>query len=253
MILYLSPDQVHRMTDKKARLYLIPTPISSSGVWSFSTDSIDAIRSCSTLVCERIRTTRRHIKQYFDQESFDQLNWIEINKHDAVAYVKDGLRNLSGGEHVAVLSEAGMPCIADPGYHLVLAAHQQNIEVVPLVGPCSFIMALTASGLNGQAFTFHGYLPREQEQLHLALKNIEQSAKQTGMSQLFMETPYRNQKLFETILAKVSEQLYLNIALDITGSNQVIITKSISAWKKKRMTFEEKHPAVFILGTGNNK
>ena len=230
------------------QLYLIPTPISESGEWQLPKNVIDALLLCTTLVCERIRTTRRLIRKYYSQEAFDALQFIEMGKHNQHDYVQEALQALSNQAIVAVLSEAGMPCIADPGHELVLAAHKKGLTIHPFPGPCSFLMALMSSGLNGQAFTFHGYLPREQDELQSALHNLEKSVKRDGSSHVFMETPYRNQKLFESVIHSVSDHLLLHVSLDINGKNEQIKTTEISNWKKKPFKFKEKYPAVFILG-----
>ena len=230
------------------KLFLIPAPISSSANWVFDSVIETAIKSSRAIVCERIRTTRRMIKYLFDQEAFDQLHFIEIDKHGSTSYIDDAISDLKKGNHTALLSEAGLPCIADPGHLLVQAAHQNGIRIQPFPGPSSFMMALMASGLNGQRFTFHGYLPRDVEGLSSALRSIEKIVLKDGGSQIFMETPYRNQKLFETVLQKVNPALFLNVSMDISGANEWIKTASIAKWKKLSTTFDQKYPAVFIIG-----
>lgn len=230
-------------------LYLIPTPLSAESEWVFGVPIEQALQASSVMVCERIRTSRRSIKYLFDQEQFDNLAFIEMDKHQADDYVGVAIKALLSGQHVSVLSEAGMPCIADPGHLLVLEAHRRNIQVHPLTGPCSFILALMASGLNGQSFSFHGYLSRDQDGLNAALRSLDRDVKKSGGSQIFMETPYRNQKLFDSVLRIVSNDIYLNISMEINGRQERIQTKTIGDWKKHPMAFKEKFPAVFILGS----
>ena len=229
-------------------LFLIPAPIASVPEWRFDETTAAAIRSCRTIVCERVRTTRRLIKYLFNQDEFDDLHFIEMNKHDPGDYVKMAMDDLKSGRRTAIFSEAGMPCIADPGHLLVQAAHRVQLRVHPFPGPNSFMMALMASGLNGQTFTFHGYLPRDSEGLKHALQQIEKSVLRTGSSQIFMETPYRNQKLFETVIKYVRNTLFLNISIDISGTQQRIETAPIKNWNKESTIFIEKLPAVFIIG-----
>ncbi len=230
------------------RLFLIPSPITSDGGWKFSAAIEAAIKSSSTILCERVRTTRRLIKYMFTQSEFDKLDFVEMDKHGNLDYIDQILDTLRSGHHVSLLSEAGVPCIADPGQEVVNLAHQKNISVEPFPGPCSFIMALMASGLNGQAFQFHGYLDRDQEKLQKQLRSINKTVLREGSSQLFMETPYRNQRLFNRVLQEISDDLYLNVSMDINGSNQMIKTQTISNWKKQGYIFSEKQPAVFIVG-----
>jgi len=232
----------------KGMLFLIPSPISESGSWEFDPRIIKALRTCKAIVCERIRTTRRQIKYLFDQADFDKIQFFEIEKKDEGRYLQDALPILNEGHHVAVMSEAGMPCIADPGYRLVMAAHQNGIIVKPFPGPSSFMQSLMASGLNGQQFTFHGYLSRDKEELSRQLGAISKSIKSTETSQIFMETPYRNQKLYEQILRYSDGQTYLHISMDIGGDEETCLTKKVSDWKRSGFSFDKKLPAVFILG-----
>jgi 16S rRNA (cytidine1402-2'-O)-methyltransferase len=237
-----------RSSTSSGRLYLVPTPLSTESEWSFSSAIEEALRSSSMMVCERIRTSRRSIKYLFDQESFDRLTFVEMDKKKSIEYVDQAMTALSSGHHVAVLSEAGLPCVADPGHPLVLAAHNKNIDIHPFSGPCSFMMALMASGLNGQNFAFHGYLSRDPNELHAALRSLEKDVKRSGGSQIFMETPYRNQKLFDSILRIVSNDINLNVSMEINGRQELIKTKTVLEWKKRPLVFKEKFPAVFILG-----
>ena len=235
-------------TSSAGTLYLVPVSIASPSEWSFDQEIEDALKTCGIIVCERTRTARRMIKYLFDQNAFDQLEFIEMDKHKADAHVTETIRHLSAGTNVVIMSEAGMPCIADPGHELVLAAQRLNMKIHPFPGPSSFMMALMASGLNGQAFTFHGYLPRDQDKLNPALRSIDKSLQRDTKSHIFMETPYRNQKLFNSVLKMTSEDVYFNISMDINGPNEMIKTKTIYNWKKKPYSFDEKYPAVFILG-----
>lgn len=229
-------------------LYLIPCAIADSTEWKFYPAIEQALRQCSVIVCERIRTTRRQIKYLFDQPAFDALELLEMGKHADNEYIDQTIRALMSGKHAAILSEAGMPCIADPGHTLVLAAHKKNIPVHPFAGPSSFMMALMASGLSGQAFQFHGYLSRDQDKRSQELKQIDRSIKQRRTTHIVMETPYRNQKMLEDITRYIHQETMLSIAAGLSSEQQKITTMPIHAWKKTKNYFDEKLPAVFVLG-----
>ncbi len=229
-------------------IHLIPMPIAASEKWQFSDTIFSALMTCHVLVCERIRTVRRQIRKFFTEEQFDRLLFLEMDKHAGADYIRQASKYLQDGLNVGVLSEAGMPCIADPGYQLVDAAHRLNVQVIPHVGPSSFFLALMASGLSGQSFCFHGYLPRDKNELERSLRQLTQSVVKNGGSQLFMETPYRNQKLFDAIMRYVSKDTKLNVSIDISGPNEFIQTRTVQDWKKVTFKFNEKKPAVFILG-----
>ena len=231
-----------------ATLYVIPSPIADNGHWQMNEDIKGCLLRSKVVVCERIRTTRRWIRSIFSQEAFDQLEFIEIDKHEPETYLSDVKPHFERGAYVAMLSEAGMPGIADPGMHLMRLAHDMNIHVRPLVGPCSFMMALSASGLNGQKFRFHGYLSRKDQIRRNQIIDMQRDLQRTGASQIFMETPYRNHIIYEDIRNHVSDKLYLHISAHLDHPDAFIRTMPIHDWPKKLDIFSEKVTAVFILG-----
>lgn len=236
------------MKRSDATIFLIPSPISTEDKASIPEDVATVLLRCNVFVCERIRTTRRWIRQLYDQETFDRLIWIEMDKHNVNHYLDEVTPYLGVANSIAVVSEAGMPAIADPGASLVSLAHRLGAEVVPIAGPCSFIMALAASGLNGQNFTFHGYLERDRQRREKQLHQMGQLVQRTGYSQLFMETPYRNTQLLQEILATLSSDHLLHVSIGLDDGDAQSLTLPLREWKKREDLFNEKRPAVFILG-----
>jgi 16S rRNA (cytidine1402-2'-O)-methyltransferase len=172
--------------------------------------------------------------------------FYELNKHTDESEVFSYLYDISNGKSVGLLSEAGTPCIADPGASVVKIAHELGMKIIPLVGPNSIILSLMASGFNGQNFTFHGYLPIDKNELAKKLKTIEQSAYKADQTQIFIETPYRNNQLFTSILKICSPQTLLCVATDLTLTTETVNTFSISEWKKKKPDFHKK-PTIFLI------
>ncbi len=233
---------------KKGTLYLFPVTLGDNEqidhvIPSYNKEILFGIRA---FVVENIRTARRFIKKSGHPLPIDAMQFFELNKHTAIEDVDAFLKPAENGEDMGVLSEAGTPAVADPGAKVVEMAHRKNIRVVPLTGPNSIILALMASGFNGQQFCFHGYLPIE---THLRIKKIrelEQDAWKNNTSQLFIETPYRNNKMLESLLKTCKPQTLLCIASDLTLSTEKIVTKNIAGWKKTTADLNKK-PAVFIL------
>ena len=232
----------------KGKLYLIPTPIAREMGTGFITKAIkDAIEEINIFIVENVRTSRRHIKKIYKQKDLNKVTFFEHGKHNKINPEKDLLSNILLGKNIGILSEAGLPCIADPGSEIVLYAHKFQIEVIPLSGPSSIFLALMSSGLNGQDFTFHGYLPIEKKERKQQLRNLEQKVKKTKQTQIFIETPYRNNQLLETILKTCNNNLKLCIASNITSNNQYIKTKTIGEWKMTKANFHKK-PVIFLIG-----
>jgi 16S rRNA (cytidine1402-2'-O)-methyltransferase len=150
----------------------------------------------------------------------------------------------------AIISEAGCPCVADPGADLVLLAHQHHVDIIPLVGPCSIVMALMSSGLNGQNFAFNGYLPRDRQERVRKIKTLEERSLKEKQTQIFMEAPYRNQHILEDILASCQDKTFLCIACDVTSANQIIKTMRIKEWKEHPLNFDKK-PALFLIDSSS--
>ena len=201
----------------------------------------------SVHIVENLRTARRHIKRLCPQKNIDNITFYPYGKHDSLNLEQDFLPHILSGKNVGLLSEAGLPCIADPGSEIVKYAHDFQINTVPLVGPSSIFLALLASGLNGQNFSFSGYLPIEKSKRIKTIKNLEDLAKKTKQTQIFMETPYRNHQLIEALLKTCRNNTKLCIASNITLPTENIKTKTIGEWKQTKINTHKK-PTIFLIG-----
>ena len=231
----------------KGKLYLIPT-ILAEGTQEATLPSpiLKSIQEINVFIVENLRTARRHIKKIYREKDIDNTTFYSYGKHDTLSLEEDFLPHILNGENVGILSEAGLPCVADPGSKIVEYAHDFQIEVIPLVGPSSILLALMASGMSGQNFAFTGYLPIDKKERTRAIKNLESLAKKTGQTQIFMETPYRNHQLLDTLKAQCNNKTKLCIAANITSSNEFIQTKTIEEWKQTKVDIH-KQPTIFLL------
>ena len=230
------------------KLFIIPIPISNTDFNKVITPyTVDIAKSLRLFVVEKIKTSRQFLRQIDSKFPIDESTFFELNKHKNYEFNTEVIELLKSGKDVGIMSEAGYPGIADPGSAVVKLAHQNNIEVIPLIGPSSLFLALAASGLNGQGFTFNGYLPKDERQRMESIKRLSVTISNTGFAQLFIETPYRNQAIFTSLLKHASPDLELTIAIDITGEKEKIKTLKIKNWPKAKLIFE-KAPCVFILG-----
>jgi 16S rRNA (cytidine1402-2'-O)-methyltransferase len=231
-----------------ARLYLIPNLLSDSA-WedSLPAGTAGIISELTFFIAEDIRNTRRFIKKVVSDSDIGSLRFFELNKHTTIYEKAQMMIPLSEGNNTGLISEAGCPGVADPGSDIVRMAHQQNHQVVPLVGPSSFLLALMASGLNGQNFAFSGYLPVKQAERIKTIRQIEKTAVTTGQTQIFMETPYRNNLMMADLLRTCHSTTLLCVASDLTSENELVITRSIGEWSKQIPDLD-RHPAVFLLG-----
>ncbi|MFT3885525.1 MAG: SAM-dependent methyltransferase [Flavobacteriales bacterium] len=228
-------------------LHLLPVWLGDAGGTDLLPAHNTAVAERVTLFfCENERTARRMLRRMSPTLDLNAIELHVLDKDTPDADVERYARLLRGRE-AAILSEAGMPCIADPGARLVAAAHAAGITVVPLTGPSSLFLTLAASGMNGQQFTFHGYLPRESGPRKQALQRLEQDALRTGATQLFIETPYRNDALLADILATCGECTRLCLAIDLQQPGGSAITRTIGQWRKAAPTLG-KRPCVFVLG-----
>lgn len=198
------------------------------------------------LIVEQVRTARRYLKMLDQSVDIDAITFFELNKHTKSEHLDTFLDPIFNGRDVGLLSEAGLPCLADPGSQIVARAHRRNIRVVPLSGPSSMIMALIASGLNGQNFAFNGYLPVQQKERAVAIRRLEKRAREEKQSQIFMETPYRNNQLLMDVIRCCSGGTLLTVAVDVTTSNEWIKTCSVNEWKD-HLPDIHKRPAVFVI------
>jgi 16S rRNA (cytidine1402-2'-O)-methyltransferase len=207
---------------------------------------IEIAERLDLFLVENLRTARRYLKMLNRQRNIDALTFFELNKDTKVGEIQKYLVPILGGKDAGIISEAGCPGIADPGSEIVKIAHQKNIRVCPLVGPSSILLALISSGMNGQNFAFSGYLPLKEPDRSRKIKMLENRSAVENQSQLFMETPYRNQKLLTEILTLCNKNTRLCIAADITTATEFIQTKTIGEWKQQIPDIDKK-PAIFIL------
>lgn len=229
------------------KLFLIPSYLSSTNDASFISPLVlDVIRNTQHYFVENVRTTRRFISSLKTGITIEGLHFEVLDKHSRWEDLYPLFEPIREGHDMAVISEAGVPCLADPGNLAVSFAHQTNIQVVPLPGASSIQMALIASGFNGQRFAFHGYLPIDKPARQKQIRELEKLS-QTGQTQLFMETPYRNQQLLKDILKICRKDTLLSIASDISGMNEKIVTLPIAKWQNTDIQIH-KIPAIFSFG-----
>lgn len=232
----------------KKELLLIPSSLhESNGSRFLGSDTLDEIFDCQNFIVERAKTARHFLKSIGYPHHFDEVKMLELNKHGEDDI--DELFSLFDSGAVGLISEAGVPGVADPGGLIVRQAHAEGIEIRPLIGPSSLLLALMASGMNGQKFTFHGYLPRDEKDLFRKLKEMERQSKAENCTQLFIETPYRNSKVLKSILKALDGNSDLCIASNLTAPDQIIRTKTISEWKKQEPELA-KNPTVFLIYSG---
>ena len=227
-------------------LYLSPTLLSENTISQvLPPDVLAVIHNLRQFIVEDVRTARRFLSKAGHPGPIDQLQFRELNEHTSASEIDSLLPYLQTAD-TGVISEAGVPGVADPGAAVVRLAHEYGIKVVPLVGPSSILMALMASGLNGQSFAFVGYLPVKQNERQERLRTLERRSANERQTQIFIETPYRNIQLLDDILKCCRPDTLLTIAADITGAGEFILTQSIKQWKKKLPELN-KIPAVFLL------
>ena len=232
----------------KGKLYLIPTILGEGTQESTLPSTIlKAIKEIDVFIVENLRTARRHIRKLDREKNIDATTFYSYGKYDTLNLEQDFLPHILSGQNVGLLSEAGLPCVADPGSKIVAYAHDFQIDVVPFVGPSSILLALMASGLNGQNFAFTGYLPIDKPERTKIIKQLEELVKKTGQTQIFMETPYRNNQLIETLLKTCSNNTKLCTASDITLPTENIKTKTIAEWKQTKINLDKK-PTIFLIG-----
>jgi 16S rRNA (cytidine1402-2'-O)-methyltransferase len=226
-------------------LYLIPTTLGGDA-WD---DVIPAYvaqkaRELKHFVVEDVRSARRYLSHLGMPVSIDELSFELLNEHTLLQYVDKLLGPLLNGESMGLLSEAGVPAVADPGANLVALAHKKGVKVVPLTGPSSIILSLMGSGLNGQNFAFVGYLPIKPPERNSRIKQLEQRSRDERQTQLFIEAPYRNNKLLESLLSLLHAETLLHISCDLTMPSEYVATKTVNEWKRK-MPDLHKRPSIF--------
>lgn len=231
----------------KGKLYLIPNVISDSTQEKVIPTMVrEVLPTISHFLAEDIRTARRFLSSLKIYSTIETIHFKVLNKDTSASELSELMAPLKEGFNVGVISESGCPGVADPGALAVQYAHQQNFQVVPLVGPSSILLALMASGLNGQRFAFHGYLPIEAKEAAYNLKELERESRLKNQTQIFIETPYRNNSVFDYFLKNLHSETKLTVALDLTGLNETVHTMRISDWVKLKPVWA-KSPAVFLF------
>ena len=235
-------------TKKMGSIYLIPCTLGETTAIEVVPVYIkEIINNIDEFIVENTRSARRYLKLSGIQKDIGLLVFHELDKQkESSNNFSDYLKVIEDGKNIGILSEAGYPCIADPGAEIVKIAHQKNIKVIPLVGPSSILLSLAASGFNGQNFCFHGYLPKEQSERIKKIKALEESVYKENQTQIFIETPYRNNHIVEDLLNNCLPDTLLCIAANLTLAEEFIKTKKIKEWKSSVLDIN-KQPAIFLL------
>jgi len=231
----------------QGKLYLIPNVISEStqeGVIPASVNQV--LPTISHFLAEDVRTARRYLSSLKIYPSIEQLHFQVLNKDTKASDIPELFSPLREGYSLGIISESGCPGIADPGALAVHYAHQNKIQVVPLVGPSSIFLALMASGLNGQRFSFYGYLPVEAKEAAQTIKELEKESKQKNLTQIFIETPYRNNSVFEYFIKNLHSETRLTVAIDLTGKDELVKTMPVREWSTQKPIWP-KSPAIFMF------
>jgi len=232
----------------KGVLYLVPNTLGNPDTTVTIPEGIKGrVSDISLFIVENLRNARRYLKSLNREINIDALTFFELNEHTSAEEIPSFLDRVEQGLDAAIISEAGVPGVADPGAEVVRIAHEKGIRVVPLTGPSSILLALMASGLNGQSFCFHGYLPVKRPERIKKIKELELKVIRSGETQLFIEAPYRNDGLLADILDSCQASTRLCIAADITLDSEFIFTKTSGAWKKKKPALH-KRPVLFLIG-----
>ena len=231
----------------KGTLYLIPALLADGRVESvLPEETINIIRGLSCFIVEEIRTARRFLIRTGIRTPVDEIDFHVFNEHSGDRGLYEYLNPALNGIHTGLLSEAGAPCVADPGSGIVKAAHELGIRVVPLTGPSSILLALMASGFNGQNFAFSGYLPADKLLRTKKIRELERTIAEKDQTQVFIETPYRNMQLFDAIVKTCNPQTLLCLATDLTGAGEVIRSQTVAGWRVQKPDIHKK-PTIFLL------
>jgi len=235
-------------TSNQGELFLIPVSIEQE----FNNDFLleedkKKLKKVKNFIVENPKTARKALKKLNLNQSLQELNIVEHSKKSSLVSIEDYLKPVFAGENLGLLSDSGTPCIADPGALIVSKAHELNIKVTPLVGPSSIILSLMASGFNGQNFCFHGYVPIEENEKADFFKEIQKNIKAKQETQIFIETPYRNNKLLTDILKIDNASIKLCVATNLTNTDQVIVSKSLKEWRQNKLPDLSKKLCVFLI------
>lgn len=227
-----------------AIVYLIPSLLHEEGLRSMPPYITDVVKQCQVLFVENERTARRYLKTLAKEIVIDNYEWFTMSDDGETS--SSFRKKIKEGKTIGIISEAGCPGIADPGQQLVAISHELNIEVKPLVGPNSILLALMASGMNGQQFKFNGYLPIQNPERNIAIRELESESAKKNCTQIFIETPYRNNQLIDALLTNCQPSTKICLAVDITSDKEFIKTRSVTEWKKDKPDIH-KRPAIFLL------
>ncbi len=232
----------------KGKLFLIPSPLGEHDFsYIFPAINAEIIQDIDHFILEDLRTGRRFIKKLGMKKPMEGLEFLSLNEHTRPKEFKKLIEPCLEGKHVGLLSDAGTPCVADPGNVVVALAHKHQVEVVPLVGPNSILLGLMGSGLNGQQFAFNGYLPREPKGRETQLLFHEKLMQRNKQTQIFIETPYRNNHFFQSMLKVCQNDTYICLATNVGTETQSIVTKTVREWRKMKIDIH-KQPTVFLMG-----
>ncbi len=227
-------------------VYLVPSLLHEDGVQAIPAYLLESVKKCEVIFAENERTTRRFLKKLDPSIVIDSFEWFTIDP-EKNSHLSDFRKKVGERKDIAIISEAGCPGVADPGQEIISVAQKLNCTIRPLVGPSSILLALMASGMNGQQFEFVGYLPIANNERDKRIRELDEVVRKTGSTKIFIETPYRNNALFESLLTNCNAQTLLCIGINITAPNEKIITKPISEWKKQKPELH-KMPVIFLLG-----
>ena len=231
-------------------LYLVPVPLGPvSPDGCLPPDTLAVARRLEHFVVERAKTARAHLKAMGHPQPIQVLHLEELNEHTPAAAIPPLLAPLKAGHDLGLLSEAGCPAVADPGAALVMAAHRENIPVVPLIGPSSILLALMASGLGGQRFAFHGYLPAKEPERSQKIRELEKTARRDRATQLFIETPYRSAALLDALADTLSPEMHISVGADLSLPSQLVLTRSAKNWRGHADAVRDRL-VVFGIGFG---
>ena len=234
----------------KGRLILFPVPIGAEDIaTSLPAANSEFLATCHTFIVEELRTARRFLKKAGYPHPIDETQFFELNEHTSPEEITGYLDAIERGENIGLLSEAGLPCVADPGAMITRVAQRRGIEVVPLIGPSSLMLALMASGFNGQSFAFVGYLPVDKSKRTAAIKHLEERLHREHQTQLFIEAPYRNNQMLEALYSVLQPNTMICVACDLTLPTQYIRSLSAAKWQKEREKINlHKRNTVFLIG-----
>lgn len=231
------------------RLYLVPNLLGVVAPESvLPAHTIEIARGLRHVVAENAKIARAFLKTIGTTAAIQSIAIEELNEHTPAPQVKTLLGPAIAGNDLGLMSDAGCPGVADPGARLVAAAHRAGVRVIPLVGPSSILLALMASGMNGQGFTFHGYLPAKAEPRIAALRRVEELARKTGSTQLFIETPYRNVALLQSLITVCAADTLLAVATDLTLPSEKIVMLPVAQWRRRDVARYQNRPAIFLVG-----